>query len=308
MKTEHKDHPLLATKQDISIASENLISRIERWKLLQAIHMPNIHSTPTPAATSSAATSTPTPAASTPTPAASTHSSSASKDSSLPENERLLLPSNFSKEERQAYGLNELANEETQLRQAQLYECLMQLRRIMKAISTMHKIRRKSANGQQQTTRCRKQTESVELTRDRLLAIYKSSRTALSALNGESPRLNQQFPSLTVHDLYRKPTVEKRKLNDTYHTDGAVWIAGKTSNIVSRSSTFLRPPETLTSSTAPGNERPSPSSPLAGAGSLDTSEYSKDDMWEVNLGKLWNPAIGLTDEELIQWEHEGEII
>jgi len=245
MKAEHADHPLLASQQEISIATSNIIGRLDLWRSLQSQHMPKLGDRPS------------------------------SEHERVPENERLFLPSDFSGAERILYSLIDLAREEAQLRQAQLYECLMQLRRVMKILSTMQKIRQKEFRGQEQNTRSCRRIQTIGLTRDRLLDIYNTSRKALVSLGVDNSILEDRFPPLGISDLYRKSTVGKRQLGDTYRTDGQVWVAGKS----------------LGNSITPAN-----------SSELQDVEEAEP---EIDLGKLWSPTIGLTDEELRQWEHEG---
>jgi hypothetical protein len=47
---------------------------------------------------------------------------------------------------------------------------------------------------------------------------YELARQALSALNAPST-----YPLLTEADLYMKPILQKRRVGDSWHTDGALW-------------------------------------------------------------------------------------
>ena len=268
MKLKHEDHPLLATEEDIAITTSELNKRLELWRSLQSLHMPHIGDVPT------------------------------SEDENMPERELLLLPSDFSETERTTFSLTELAKEEAQLRQAQLYECVMRLRSVLKSLSRLQMIRRQDSRGQEQNTRSRKLFQTAELIRDYVLYIYDSSRTILLALKHNCPGVQEQFPRITLADLCRKSTVDKRQLGDTYRTDGKIWIAGKSLQSLghaAHSSNFLRLPGTP--NVAPPGE----------ANSSEPPNGDEEDL-EIDLRQLWSPTIGLTSEELLQWEHEGEHI
>jgi hypothetical protein len=269
MKARHHNHPLLATEQDIEMAQADLTLRLERWRDLQAIHMPEVNPLVL------------------------------SQNSAELEDDCLFLPSHFSEEDCDRLSIKYLAEEEVNLRQAHAYDCILQLRRVMKTISALQKLRRKHARGQRQTTRSRLQVDSMELSRDQLLAIYNASHRALRSLRTGNTELEGQFPSLALEDLYRKSTVDKRQLGDTYHVEGKLWWAGGAKHTST--------PDSPTAFTYPGTIS-------ATQAFVDNTELAQahvdnaepDNEHPVVLGKLWGHVIGLSETEVEEWEREGK--
>ena len=245
MKQQQRDHPLLATKQDIAMTQSDIVQRLDKWRDLQAIFMPSIRSIV-----------------------------QALQNSPGVENEELFLPSYFSNSDIVNYTLTTLADEELNLRDGQAYECILQLRRVMKTISAMRSLKRKDMRGQRHNTRANKQRDSLEVTRDHLLMIYRRARQALLSLTKDGQNTGECFPPLTIKDLYRKSTMDKRQLGDTHRTDGLLWVVASAGGSAS--------------------------------GATEEADYDNDNEYDVYMGKLWSPVIGLSDKELEQWESEGE--
>jgi hypothetical protein len=258
MKAEHKERPHLATKKAIMLAKADIIERLSKWRTLQAIHMPDI-----------------------------SQLLLATQPSEI-EDEHLFLPSYFSEQDRIRYSLTHLAHEEMQLRQGQASECILQLRWIVKTLSVMHGQKIKNELGQKRNMRANYKLHSVELTRNRMLEVYNTSHHALRTLGYNPDDLNDQFPLLTLSDLYRKSTVMKRQRGDTYHSDGRLWMLGGRQSNNQLSITTLMPPSSIDDN------------------SLTRQEAFHNQVPEVDHKKLWNPTIGLSPTELEQWEHEGE--
>jgi hypothetical protein len=155
------------------------------------------------------------------------------------EQELLFLPSRFSHQNRISLSLESLAAEEAQLRISNALECILQLRRVSRIISGMHRIRKIDVRGQKEGTRSRTSIQSAIYDRDHLLELYAITRLALQSLD---PNLNH-FPSLNANDLYLRPADNHRQINDTYRSDGPIW--GLTGASSSQSSTrgLLNAPE-----------------------------------------------------------------
>jgi hypothetical protein len=177
----------VATQREIELIRSEVTNRIEKWRELQAIHMTCVKSLVL---------------------------------SEMPcgeEIEKLFLPSHFSAEDREQLKLTQLAVEEAKLREGQAVECIMQLRRVTKTISIMRRQKKKHDKGQRESSRSQSKIKNIECIRDRFLSIYGTCRTAMKNLgmlyNGE---LEERFPDLSVQDLFRKSTVNKRQLGDTY--------------------------------------------------------------------------------------------
>ena len=172
---------------------EDANSQLGKWRVLQGIQMPNVTSMVE------------------------------SQPQQALEDENLFLPSSIPEPERTALGLSALAGEEARLREAQAHECILQLRTNVKCMSILAKRKKKHDRGVRKLTRTRARFISVEVVRDRLLLIYNSSRAALISLGKLDPN-DQRLPPLTVDDLKRKSTVDKRQRGDTYRSDGGLWV------------------------------------------------------------------------------------
>ena len=138
------------------------------------------------------------------------------------EEENLFIPSSFSESDRTALALSDLVRDEAVLREAHAYECVMQLRLVLKAISVLYKKRKMNFVGQRNITRARARIQLTETIRDHHLLVYNESRDALIKLGALLPE-EERLPQLRPEDLVRKSTVDKRQTGDTYHPDGKFW-------------------------------------------------------------------------------------
>jgi hypothetical protein len=152
------------------------------------------------------------------------------------EKEELYLPSHFSEMERSDLGLCELAQEEVLLREGQAYESIIRLRSTVKALSWYARVRKGNDRGQRQATRGRARIAAAELLRDSHLLTYNHARSALESLTHLGPE--GRFPPLTKDDCFRKSTVDKRQVGDTYRPDGRLWRVGVGGNIPAGKFTF----------------------------------------------------------------------
>lgn len=274
--------------------------RLEKWRILQSNHTPEIHET------------------------------ISSQNPAEVENELLFLPSYFTERKRNELSLTTLASEEKQLREGHCYECILQLRHLMKILSSIYGQKKKEIRGQKANTRARLKLDTIEAARDQILAVYNLSRHALWALGNNDEDLRKRFPILTLADLYRKSTVQKRILGDTYRPDGLIWeLLGLSSgSSQSSASASVQPlaskpsppvqtpvtdahevtpkassPDTIATSTRSQLPATSSSSAVPSASSLPEEEEPEP---IVHHGKLWSPVIGLTSAEEEQWEREGK--
>jgi hypothetical protein len=266
MREEYIKCPLLASKRDITMTQDNLGRQLEQWRDLQAQHMSEVK------------------------PIVLVQSSA------LLEDEQLFLPSDFSEQECHELSLMQLAVEEGQLWEGQLYECILQLRWVMKNLSVVHQLRQKNSCGQHQAAHSHTQHEAVELTRDHLLDIYNKGRQALLSLRKDRKQIEDQYPALSLKDLYRKSTVVKRQLGDTHHFEGQLWLLGNQRNsIPAASASLLAPPGNITATSHWTLQ------------DEITEPDREDEEQVVNLGKLWSPVIGLSNAEVEQWERDGKL-
>jgi hypothetical protein len=99
----------------------------------------------------------------------------------------------------------------------------------MKALSALYLDKRNNVFGQRLNTRANLQAQSIEFQRDRILLTYQTARQALinlGQLSDTNPNDLEKLPPLDLKNLFRKSTREKRKLGDTYHADGELWVVG----------------------------------------------------------------------------------
>ena len=151
-----------------------------------------------------------------------------------PEDQTLYLPSFFSASKRSELPLTELDHEEACLREGQAGDLILQLRRVEKTLSAQHGYRKKNIKGQPQATRSRSKIEQKMFLRDYLLETYESCRGALKSLGHlqQEDGVPERFPALTRADLFRKGTMIKWQLGDTYRPDGLLWVLDSTPDVV----------------------------------------------------------------------------
>lgn len=276
MREAHDNRPLLASKRDIELTQEDISQRLERWRDQQAVHMPSVKLTVL------------------------------SDDFSLLEDEILHLPSHFSDQDRKEFGLEELAREELALRRAQVVDCVLQLRRTAKKLSAAQGQKKKDTRGQNKSGRAHALRSNFEFHQDCLLRIYNTGRRSLISLSAEKLAVEESFPRLTAHDLFRKPTTESRQLGDSRRPDGMLWGLGARVDTHPESLSLLQPPNNSPqqiNASARGQSSHFPSSSSA----PDKNEMAagRTDASSDEIGKLWNPIIGLSAEEVEEWEREG---
>ena len=113
----YEEHSLASIQNDIQKAREAVTARMESFRNLQAIH------------------------------SSSVEEYILSQPPQLIEDEDLFLPSSFSEPTGQSLGLSKLAEDEAILREAQVYESIMQLRLVLKAITVLHNKRKSNVVG-----------------------------------------------------------------------------------------------------------------------------------------------------------------
>lgn len=276
MRSEHEVRPLLASKHDIELAETDIEQRLERWRELQAIHMPSIKNT------------------------VLSHAPSTSSDMEL-----LFLPSHFSPSERADLSLSALASEEAELREAQVLECILQLRRVTKSLYSLQALKKKETQSQAVGTRSNVHRKSMEHNQHSLLKIYGKGREALASLSPLDSKLQTRFPPLSMSDLLRKPTVEKREVGDSHRGEGHLWsmAAPKHGNTPSPGVLLERPGSIKMGRTSapPPTSTDSPADQPVLTGPSPAAS-------EPEAPNLWNTSLGLTDEDLELWEREGELL
>ncbi|KAK7451671.1 hypothetical protein VKT23_012348 [Stygiomarasmius scandens] len=147
----------------------------------------------------------------------------AKSQASNPENEKLLLPSDFGVEDRVRLGLISVAEEEARLREAHATDLIARLQYICQIISALNDRQVIHTRGQDQHTKSSKLLKTQQDLRTVRLADYNRNRKALGHLG----RLDEEyFPFLTVQDTYRKSSELKRRIGDSRAIDGKLWTAG----------------------------------------------------------------------------------
>ncbi|KAJ7305423.1 hypothetical protein DFH08DRAFT_825113 [Mycena albidolilacea] len=185
------DHDLAVKRKEISLRTSKLAARIEKWRKIQKKLMPRTGD-----------------------------KIAVQAILSLPiQNEKLFLPSDFTSEvEREALSLTGFAAEEIRWREGQVFDSLQLIQDIVKTISALHGRKIKNDQQQKQNTRAGDNIKEAIKLRDQHMESYERARQALSALNAPST-----YPLLTEADLYMKPILQKRRVGDSWHTDGALW-------------------------------------------------------------------------------------
>ncbi|KAJ8090969.1 hypothetical protein PM082_024893 [Marasmius tenuissimus] len=135
----------------------------------------------------------------------------------LVEDISLHLPSNFSSQDRQRFGLEDLASIELELREGECNDAVIHLCDTINYKIVMRDTQRRDAQGVTQNTRSVRWLNSVEAKRDARVAI-------LSLLDlSESP----DHPPLKDEDTYAKNSLAPRELGDEKHIDSWVWRYGQ---------------------------------------------------------------------------------
>jgi len=286
---------------------DDLTKRIEMWRTLQEVHMPLIIEVTRPKGTAKKAAKAMEVVVAevgkeraevamevtekvTEEKKAETEVANVDGDAAEIAAEQLCLPSEFDELDRIRLNLVNLAEEEGKLREGHAFSCILQLQRLMKTTSALQLLRKKNMRGQRQNTRAHTQHNALDLTCDRLLEVYNTTQKALTSIYPNDTHISEQFPPLTKEDLQRKSTVDKRQLGDTYRTDGRLWRLG--------SSTRRTTATALTSSDPSASPSQSASPSVPSSQDVQNSGIS-------GSGRLWDPRIGLTTEEMEEWELEG---
>lgn len=220
------------------------------------------------------------------------------QQSSKIEDELLYLPSYFPLEVRAELDLQTLGKEEVQLREAEVFECIAQLRHTSKRLSAMLSSKKKNTRGQNDSGRAMTARKSVEKGQEVLLKIYGSARHALLSLSSDLISKAKQFPVLTEEDLIRKSTTDKRQLGDSHRFEGRVWTAGVPES-------YQHPTYASTSdlSSEPTIHHPPAHRALNSELGAEDSLLSPP-VVQVKEGALWHAKLGLTDDEQEQWDAE----
>ncbi|KAJ3779925.1 hypothetical protein GGU10DRAFT_337611, partial [Lentinula aff. detonsa] len=141
-------------------------------------------------------------------------------DERCPEDQHLLLPSDFTASERQKLRLLPLATKETQMLEAALGETISNLQTTVKNLSAAFERKIKDARGQDANTKSITQIRKIESKRNDLMGDYNLFRRALKALDNLD---EVKWPPLELKDTFRKPTERRRTPGDSRVLEGNLW-------------------------------------------------------------------------------------
>lgn len=150
-------------------------------------------------------------------------------NSAEPENERLLIPSNFSDKQRTSLGIQELAAVEYSLREGQAHDALDKLRLAIQTFNYNVKFKVDNIRGQHSNTRA--QQFLASLSKDKVSAAdkYRRVRTALLALGLSEGNLSLQ--PLGDDQLWCKNENFPAAQGDTKTEDPWYWVVGRPSGL-----------------------------------------------------------------------------
>ncbi|KAJ3715761.1 hypothetical protein C8R42DRAFT_725564 [Lentinula raphanica] len=257
----------------------------------------------------------------------------------IPENTPLQLPSDFSPSERQKHHLVDLGSKQAQMLEFALGDIVHLLQTTVKTLSAAYERKYKYARGQDANTRANEGIRTIENKRNMLIADYNLFRQKLDTLDSLD---DAKWPSMTIHDTFRKPTEKRRSPGDSRVMDGSLWrmttnghsgahsqiagglIFGDSDNDLpashenaeelifdTRNITYggTKMSSRRQAHSAPGHANGSmpfkEKSVLDGGNDLDTDvSASKRDGWIWQHGSLKN----MTPEELQRWEDQSDSI
>ncbi|KAF6748307.1 hypothetical protein DFP72DRAFT_760226, partial [Ephemerocybe angulata] len=197
--------------------------------------------------------------------------------------QKLYLPSDYTADHRASLNLNDLASDESQLREGLAFDAITSIQQRVKALDALLVNKRRNCKGVDQNTRANAQITRVTAERALWIRHYNSNREALIKLGFSQTA--RSFPSLTVNDTHRHSTIGKRALGDSRRTEGPLWS-------LHPSSSQPRPPSV------------SPSVPPT-AHHIDSPAFDVVDLedgWIWKLGTIGN----LSEVEIASWEGEGD--
>ncbi|KAJ3979929.1 hypothetical protein F5890DRAFT_1420566 [Lentinula detonsa] len=141
-------------------------------------------------------------------------------DEQHPEDQLLLLPSDFTPAECQQLRLIPLATKQIQMLEAMLGETIANLQTTVKNLSAAFERKIKDARGQDANTKSIVQIRKIEAKRNDLMGDYDLFREVLNALDGLD---EGKWPPLALKDTFRKPTERRRNPGDSRVLEGNLW-------------------------------------------------------------------------------------
>ncbi|KAJ3717504.1 hypothetical protein C8R42DRAFT_724415 [Lentinula raphanica] len=141
-------------------------------------------------------------------------------DKQHPEEQSLLLPSDFTAAERGALRLLPLATKQVQMLEAALGETISNLQTTVKNLSSAFERKIKDARGQDANTKSIAGIRKIESKRNDLMGDYNLFRGALKALDNLD---EAKWPPLELKDTFRKSTEQRRTPGDSRVVEGNLW-------------------------------------------------------------------------------------
>jgi hypothetical protein len=185
-----------ALSVEIEKRRERLQERIDTWRRIQKILVPQIGDLVAQQAISG-------------------------KTAGLPEKEALYVPSDFGEGDRIRYGLVALGENQRHLLQGTACDYVAKIKTVSKTVDSGKADKKLQEYAQRGHTRAGDQIHGIEELRQRCINDYSATRDAMIAL-GMSPD-DSSYPPLTLKDTFRKATHSKRAIGDSRRFDGLAW-------------------------------------------------------------------------------------
>ncbi|KAJ3717417.1 hypothetical protein C8R42DRAFT_566472, partial [Lentinula raphanica] len=213
-------------------------------------------------------------------------------DKQHPEEQRLLLPSDFTATERQTLCLLPLATKQVQMLEAALGETISNLQTTVKNLSSAFERKIKDARGQDANTKSITGIRKIKSKRNDLMGDYNVFRGALKALDNldEVKIFFLMWPPLELKDTFRKSTEQRRTPGDSRVLEGNLWgmTSAGHSSWAARTASVHQPELKVKSVFEPAHE---------------VSEHADQpgvdaDGWIWSAGRMKNMSM----QEIEQWE------
>ncbi|KAJ3738275.1 hypothetical protein EV360DRAFT_58245, partial [Lentinula raphanica] len=209
-------------------------------------------------------------------------------DKQHPEEQCLLLPSDFTASERRTLRLLPLATKQVQMLEAALGETISNLQTTVKNLSSAFERKIKDARGQDANTKSITGIRKIESKRNDLMGDYNLFRGALKALDNLD---EVKWPPLELKDTFRKSTEQRRTPGDSRVLEGNLWgmtSAGHSSSVARAASRSISGYDVVEGlCEGPGEESMS---------TVNVLNYS--DGWIWSTGRMKNMSM----QEIEQWE------
>ncbi|KIY42954.1 hypothetical protein FISHEDRAFT_63039, partial [Fistulina hepatica ATCC 64428] len=138
--------------------------------------------------------------------------------------QRLFLPSSLTQEDRDKWQLSTLSEVEANLREGAIHDEQGNIMTAVALVSSGRRCQRKQASGQDANTRAQRIIQKHKSMLTEAIARYNGHRAALIELRQYAdPAKECQFRHVELKDVFRKNTVETRRLGDSKRNEGAIY-------------------------------------------------------------------------------------